>query len=31
MTNFYAETERINSDTIVERLLETVPVPRSGM
>ena len=25
MTNFYAESERINSDTIVERLLETVP------
>jgi hypothetical protein len=31
MTNFYAESERINSDRIVERLLETVPVPRSGM
>ncbi len=31
MTNFYAESERITSDTIVERLLETVPVPRSGM
>jgi MoxR-like ATPase len=31
MTNFYAESERITSDTIIERLLETVPVPRSGM
>jgi MoxR-like ATPase len=31
MTNFYAESERITSDTIIDRLLETVPVPRSGM
>ena len=31
MTNFYAESERINSDAIIERLIETVPVPRSGM
>ena len=31
MTNFYAESERIDSDTIIERLLETVPVPASGM
>jgi len=31
MTNFYAESERITSDTIVERLIETVPVPKSGM
>jgi MoxR-like ATPase len=31
MTNFYAESERINSDAIVDRLLETVPVPKSGM
>jgi MoxR-like ATPase len=31
LTNFYAESERINSDTIVERLLETVPLPKSGM
>ena len=27
MTNFYAESERITSDSIVERLLEAVPVP----
>jgi MoxR-like ATPase len=31
MTNFYAESERINSDTIIDRLIETVPVPKSGM
>ena len=31
MTNFYAESERINSDAIVERLIETVPLPKSGM
>ena len=31
MTNFYAESERINSDAIIERLLATVPVPKSGM
>jgi MoxR-like ATPase len=31
MTNFYAESERINSDTIIDRLIETVPLPRSGM
>ncbi len=31
MTNFYAESERITPDTIVDRLLETVPLPKSGM
>jgi MoxR-like ATPase len=31
MTNFYAESERINSDTIIDRLIETVPRPASGM
>ena len=31
MTNFYADSERITADTIAERLLETVPVPKSGM
>jgi MoxR-like ATPase len=31
MTNFYADSERINSDKIIERLLEEVPVPKSGM
>ena len=29
--NFYAESERVTPDHIVERLLEAVPVPRSGM
>jgi MoxR-like ATPase len=29
--NFYAESERVNSDNLVERLLEAVPAPRSGM
>ena len=31
MTNFYAESERITPDIIVERLIETVLVPKSGM
>jgi MoxR-like ATPase len=31
MTNFYAESERINSDAIIDRLIETVPRPASGM
>ena len=31
VTNFYAESERINSDSIVSRLLERVPVPKSGL
>ena len=31
MTNFYADSERITSDSIVDRLIETVPLPRSGM
>jgi MoxR-like ATPase len=31
MTNFYAESERINSDAIIDRLLDAVPPPRSGM
>ena len=31
MTNFYAESERVTPDTIIERLLETVPVPKSGL
>jgi MoxR-like ATPase len=31
MTNFYAESERITPDVIVERLIDIVPVPRSGL
>ena len=29
--NFYAESEKINSDALVDRLLEAVPRPRSDM
>jgi MoxR-like ATPase len=29
--NFYAESERVTADDLVERLLEAVPIPRSGM
>ena len=29
--NFYAESERVTSDTLIDRLLEAVPIPRSGM
>ena len=31
MTNFYAESEGINPDAIVDRLIDVVPVPKSGM
>jgi MoxR-like ATPase len=31
MTNFYAESERITSDSIIDRLLATVAVPKSGL
>ena len=31
MTNFYAESERINPDAIIDRLLAVVPLPASGM
>ena len=31
LTNFHAESEGITSDSIVDQLLEAVPVPRSGM
>ena len=29
--NFYAESERVTADNLVDRLLEAVPQPRSGM
>src|SRR4051794_17117947 len=29
--NFYAESEKVTSDVLVDRLLEAVPSPRSGM
>ncbi|HZR23549.1 MAG TPA: AAA family ATPase [Vicinamibacterales bacterium] len=31
MTNFYAESERISSDNIIDRLIESVPMPKSGL
>jgi MoxR-like ATPase len=31
LTNFHAESEGITSDSIIDQLLEAVPVPRSGM
>ena len=31
LTNFHAQAEGITSDTLIDRLLEAVPVPRSGM
>jgi MoxR-like ATPase len=31
LTNFHAESERVTTDQIIDRLLEIVPVPRSGM
>ena len=31
ITNFYAESEHIDSDAIVDRLLEAVPAPHSGL
>jgi MoxR-like ATPase len=31
MTNFYAESERVTTDAIIERLLDSVAVPKSGI
>jgi MoxR-like ATPase len=31
ITNFYAESEQVNSDGIVTRLIEAVPLPKSGL
>ena len=31
ITNFYAESEQVDSDKLVQRLLEAVPAPRSEM
>jgi len=31
MTNFYAESDRITPDIVVERLLAAIPAPTSGM
>ena len=31
LTNFFAESDGVDADTVVTRLLETVPAPASGM
>ena len=31
LTNFHAESQRITTEEIIKRLLEAVPVPRSGL
>jgi MoxR-like ATPase len=31
LTNFHAQSEGVTSDTLIDRLLDAVPVPRSGM
>jgi MoxR-like ATPase len=31
LVNFHAQSEGITSDTVIDRLLETVPMPKSGM
>ena len=31
LTNFHAQSEGITSDTLIDRLLDAVPAPRSGM
>ena len=31
ITNFHAQSEGVTSDTLIDRLLEAVPTPRSGM
>ena len=31
LTNFHAQSEGITSDSLIDKLLETVPAPRSGM
>ncbi len=31
LTNFHAESERVTTDDLIDRLLDAVPVPKSGM
>jgi MoxR-like ATPase len=31
LTNFHAQSERITTDHIVDKLLEAVPTPKSGL
>jgi MoxR-like ATPase len=31
LTNFHAQSEGVTTDTLIDRLLESVAVPRSGL
>ena len=31
LLNFHAESDRVNSDDVIRRLIETVPAPKSGL
>ena len=31
LTNFHAESEQVDSDKIIQKLIETVPAPKSGI
>ena len=31
LLNFHAESERVTPDQVIDKLLEAVPLPRSGM
>jgi MoxR-like ATPase len=31
LTNFHAESQRVTTEEIIRRLLEVVPVPKSGL
>jgi hypothetical protein len=31
LLNFHAESERVTTDQVIDKLLEAVPLPRSGM
>jgi hypothetical protein len=31
LTNFHADSEKVTTDQIIEKLLAVVPIPKSGM
>ena len=31
LTNFHAESERVTRDQIIDKLIESVPIPKSGL
>jgi len=31
LTNFHAESERVDSSVIIQKLIDAVPAPRSGL